>query len=645
MTTTLRHKLSRLTLVTVGLSLLLTLVVGCSFGVWVTLKWQNRLLDLTAQAVSSQSTPALTFQDAAAAEQSLQSAFHDTDIRAAYLYTDGGELLAEASHPGAQTVVAPQHPGPAGIQRSGLDFRLVHPIRLGDGQLGTLVLVGRMSEFLRLVWIYTAFFLMAYAVVLILIWLLTRRLRRDIEEPITALATAARNITWGNDYSVRVPIQRNDELGVLVSDFNAMLQEIEGQDLALRRYQNHLQDLVDDRSAQIQRESAAKKSLERQLMRAQRLESLGTLAGGVAHDLNNVLSPILLSVETLKDLYPDPRGQKLLALLEAAARRGSAIVKQILTFARGSEGDFVPLDLRHPLKETLGIIQQTFPRGIEIRSEFPDTHCSLMGDATQLHQLFLNLCVNARDAMPEGGTLALSIRRRLLDEPYARVHLDARPGIYFQVAIEDTGEGMSAETLDRIFEPFFTTKGVGRGTGLGLSTVHAIAKAHGGFLTCYSEPGKGTAFNVFLPALDEEMPRTEPLKASDALPHGHGELILVVDDETFIREVTCQTLETYGYQTLTAMDGVEAVKLFRDRHDEIAVVLTDMMMPNLDGHAAIKAIREIQPGARIIAASGIHSHNRQDLPPAERPDAFLPKPFAADTLLWALHRILPRRQD
>src|SRR6185295_3029803 len=334
-----------------------------------------------------------------------------------------------------------------------------------------------------------------------------------------------------------------------------------------------------------------KKGMEAQFLRAQRMESIGTLAGGIAHDLNNVLSPILMAIDMLQLKTTDEASKKWLEVLRANAERGGDMVRQVLSFARGVEGERVALQPKHLIKEIVKILRETLPKSIEINFQLPDDLWIISADATQVHQVLMNLCVNARDAMLEGGSISIKAENALLDENYARMHLEAKPGRFVVVTVSDTGPGMPTEVQSRIFEPFFTTKEMSKGTGLGLSTALTIVKSHGGFMNVYSEVNKGSQFAVYLPALDAPG-KTEPSALQTDLPTGNGELILVVDDEESIREITRGTLETFGYEVLTARDGTEAVGLYADRKNEIALVLTDMMMPFMDGPATIRALRK-----------------------------------------------------
>jgi PAS domain S-box-containing protein len=379
-----------------------------------------------------------------------------------------------------------------------------------------------------------------------------------------------------------------------------------------------------------------KAKLEIQFMRAQRMESLGTLASGIAHDLNNILAPLLMSIEILRTRLQG-EGEQWLNILDNSVKRGAGLIKQILAFGRGAEGKHLPLQFRHIVKEYARIIKETFPKSINIIIEIPNDLWIISGDGTQLQQLLMNLCVNAKDAMPNGGILRISASNFMVDENYARSHVDAKPGPYINLNISDTGVGIDPRIIDKIFEPFFTTKEIGRGTGLGLSTVFAIIKGHGGFINVYSELNKGTSFSVHLPAIiTEEFTETE--KEREAIPHGHNELLLLVDDEFSIREITGSTLEAYGYKVLKADNGLSAIDLFSKNKENIKAIIMDMVMPDMDGYVAINKIKEINPDIKIIANSGLADQKKriEDLNVNE----FLVKPFSADVLLKTIYKLL-----
>lgn len=378
-----------------------------------------------------------------------------------------------------------------------------------------------------------------------------------------------------------------------------------------------------------------KKQLEAQFYRAQRLESIGTLASGIAHDLNNILSPILISSQLLQTRISDASNQKLLKTMETNAKRGAAIIKQVLSFARGVEGERKILQVRHLISEIKHIIEETFPKSIEFYTKIASDLWPVSGDVTQLHQMLLNLCVNARDAMPDGGTLRISAANLFIDRNYTRMNLEARLGPYIAITVADTGIGIPPEILDRIFEPFFTTKQQSKGTGLGLSSVMGIIKSHGGFVKVSSNVGQGTQFQVFLPAVEAlETPQVE----NPELPRGNGELILIVDDEASIIEISKTSLETYNYRALAARNGLDAIALYAKHQTELSVVLIDMMMPYMDGLTLIRQLQQMNPQVNIITMSGLLSNEK--LGEAVGVKAFLSKPFTIKELLNTIQAIL-----
>ncbi|MEP6922489.1 MAG: PAS domain S-box protein [bacterium] len=382
-----------------------------------------------------------------------------------------------------------------------------------------------------------------------------------------------------------------------------------------------------------------KKRMEAQFLRAQRMESIGTLAGGIAHDLNNVLTPILMAIDMLDLKATDEGSKRLLGVLRSNAQRGGDMVQQVLSFARGVEGERVALQPKHLIKEIVKILRETLPKSVEIAYQLPDDLWIISADATQIHQVLMNLCINARDAMPDGGSISIKGENVFIDESFTRVHIEAKPGRFVLVTVSDAGGGMSPEIQSRIFEPFFTTKEMTKGTGLGLSTALTIVKSHGGFVNVYSEINKGSQFALYLPAMDAPGKEAERVLQTN-FPLGNGELILVVDDEESIREITRATLETFGYRVLTAGDGTEALAVYAGKKDEIAVVLTDMMMPFMDGPATIRTLQKMNPQIRIIAASGLTAGNKTGAGTLDGAKMFLSKPYTAEKLLRAISQVL-----
>jgi two-component system cell cycle sensor histidine kinase/response regulator CckA len=381
------------------------------------------------------------------------------------------------------------------------------------------------------------------------------------------------------------------------------------------------------------------KKLESQFLRAQRLEGIGTLASGIAHDLNNILSPILMSCGILRRDFEDEDTLKMLNIIESSAERGAGIVKQVLTFARGVEGERVLIQLKHLVNELSKVMSQTFPRNIDIQTNFPPDLWTVLGDATQLHQVLLNLCVNARDAMPTGGAITLSAENVDIDAHFASMNPGAQLGPHVALRSADTGSGMTPEVMEKIFDPFFTTKEVGKGTGLGLATVIGIVKSHGGFLTVQSEVGVGTTFSVFLPS-SQDANDAHAEKEEAPVVGGNNELVLVVDDEPPIREALVRTLTANGYRAYTAEDGSDALALYFQRRSEISVVLTDIAMAQMDGVTLVRSLRRLDPGVRVIVSSGHFQKENMVILEGLGVKTFLDKPYTAEKLLRAMREVL-----
>jgi len=381
------------------------------------------------------------------------------------------------------------------------------------------------------------------------------------------------------------------------------------------------------------------KKTEEHLLRAQRMESIGTLAGGIAHDLNNILSPIVMSVEMLGLKDNDPETKRWLSLIGENAERGADLIKQVLTFARGLEGERIPVQVKHIVKDLVNVLHETLPKSISLKYDVATSPWLISADPTQIHQVLMNVCLNARDAMPDGGTLKVAVENIKIDENYVRMNPEARPGGYVQMTVEDTGTGMKEETVKRIFDPFFTSKALGHGTGLGLSTALTIVKSHEGFINVYSELGRGTRFSIALPAMEDEV-ETAVQESASAYRRGNGETVLVIDDEENIIQITVATLEHFGYKTISAADGAEGLAVYKERPGKVDLVLTDMSMPEMDGPSMIKALRSIDPSIKIVGMSGLMNSEQTAELESLQVAAFLTKPFTAEKLLNAISDVL-----
>ena len=390
--------------------------------------------------------------------------------------------------------------------------------------------------------------------------------------------------------------------------------------------------------------------LEAKFLRAQRVESIGSLASGIAHDLNNILTPILMCAPLLTQEETHEGREEVAQTILSSAQRAVEIVKQLLNFARGKDGTKGPIQIRHILSDMAKLARETFPRTISVDLKCDSDLWTVQADTTQMHQVFLNLCVNARDAMPNGGRLTLFAENVILDEHYVAMHKDTVPGPYVRIQVEDTGTGISEEHQCRIFETFFTTKSEGQGTGLGLTTVQGIVHDHKGFVTFRSKVGKGTNFTIHLPAATTEEQQQPCLdQPSKDVPCGRGELILVVDDEPSICESTRRTLERHGYAVLEATNGIEGLARFSGHRDDIRCVVTDSIMPLMDGVTFCRALRAISPDIAIVVSSGglVGKGSSDALRAFEELGGLriLHKPHTAEVLLQTLAEMLQPVSD
>lgn len=384
-----------------------------------------------------------------------------------------------------------------------------------------------------------------------------------------------------------------------------------------------------------------RRKLETQLVRAQRMESIGTLAGGVAHDLNNVLTPILLSIDLLAAKAGSDEDRLLIEKTKASATHGAALVQQLLAFARGAEAKRIRLDPATALAELRALIRQSLSASIQLSIPASDRPWPIQADVTQFNQVLINLCINARDAMPHGGVIEIVTRNVSVGSDLAGANPGARPGPYVRISVIDTGSGIPPGILEKIFDPFFTTKAAGKGTGLGLSMVAGILKSHGGFVQVESEPGRGSAFHLFFPALQQTTP---PPSREDSAPavRGAGEGILLIDDEPAVRETLQLLLQRAGYRVFAAGDGHAGIEEFQRHRGEVSLVITDMMLPDQIGTEVVKSLRRLDATVPIIAISGMMGSGDFDelthLTPAVE---CLAKPLSPSALLRAVRRGLP----
>ncbi len=458
-----------------------------------------------------------------------------------------------------------------------------------------------------------------------------------------AIGRLASTVHYDKDTS---QLEEATRLTIERGEWNGELRQLtrSGQEVIVEGHWTLLRDIQGEPKniLAINTDITEKKKLEANFLRAQRLESIGTLASGIAHDLNNVLSPIVMGAQMLQMKLQDPQSQRLLDLMQSNANRGADMIKQVLSFAKGISGQRIVLQPRHLIREIVRIAEETFPKSVRIEQRLAEDLWTINGDTTQLHQVLLNLCVNARDAMPQGGTLTITAENRFMDKLYAQMIKGATAGNFVVITITDTGVGIPPGIIDHIFDPFFTTKEPGQGTGLGLATVQGIVANHGGFITVESNPGLGTKFSIYFPSDVTSGDQKTAIPPAETLL-GNGELILVIDDEAAVREMTSAALEAFGYRALTADNGATALSIFVNHRTEVSLVITDLMMPVMDGIATIRAFRKLNPDLPIIATSGLADSAKSVELEKLRVDLFLEKPYTSKSLLTRIAEALNKR--
>jgi PAS domain S-box-containing protein len=389
---------------------------------------------------------------------------------------------------------------------------------------------------------------------------------------------------------------------------------------------------------------STRKALEAQLFQAHKMEAIGTLAGGVAHDFNNILQAITGFSQLLmmgKD-PADPDYPKIQAI-EQSARKAGDLTGQLLVFSRKVEAKLRPLDLNHEVEMVQRLLERTIPKMIRIELHLSRDLGIINGDPVQIEQVMMNLAVNARDAMPDGGRLVFRTERVALDAGFSLSHPGAVPGEHALLSISDTGHGMAPHVLDHIFEPFYTTKEVGKGTGLGLAMVYGIVKGHGGHIDCSSRAGEGTVFDLYFPVFQMEVSQPHEERTEEAIPRG-SETILLVDDEESLLDIGKEVLKRHGYQVLTANSGEAAIEAYDRMGKTVDLLILDLNMPGMGGLKCLSTLREMNPGARVIIASGYLADDQLRESVRFGASAFVAKPYKLSDFVRAVREVLDRVQ-
>jgi PAS domain S-box-containing protein len=381
--------------------------------------------------------------------------------------------------------------------------------------------------------------------------------------------------------------------------------------------------------------------LQKQFIQAQKMEAVGTLAGGIAHDFNNLLQVVLgYSELMLRRKSERENDYSDLQKIFQAGKSGTELVKSLLMFSRKLEPKYRPVNLNQEIIQVQGLLSRTIPKTIKIDLRLSGDLEPIQADQSQIGQILMNLGVNARDAMPDGGALTIETANVELGQEYCNAHLEAKPGRYVLLTVSDTGHGIDRETLSHIFEPFFTTKSVGKGTGLGLATVYGIVKEHDGLIVCYSEPGQGTTFKLYFHAIQTDE-NVETLESETDIPHG-TETILLVDDDEVVRDLAATVLENFGYQVITAGNGKEALDIFMSQSGKIALVILDLIMPEMDGRQCLNEVLRIDPKTKVIIASGHSVNGNAEEIFLSRAKAFVEKPYDIKDLLKNVRNVLDK---
>jgi len=417
------------------------------------------------------------------------------------------------------------------------------------------------------------------------------------------------------------------------------------KDGSLRQFETTISPIRDKNGVivnfvSVNRDVTQEVALEAQLFQAQKMEAVGTLAGGIAHDFNNLLQVIQGYTEVLQnDVGRNKSSLEALQKIHHSAKRGAELTRQLLTFSRKVQSERRPLDLNREVEQLKKLLERTIPKMIEIELYLSENPAVVSADPIQVEQAIMNLAVNAKDAMPEGGKIVIETERVRLDEHFCRTHLGARPGEYVLLSISDTGHGMNREILDHVFEPFYTTKDVGKGTGLGLAMVYGIVKNHEGYILCYSEVSTGTTFKIYLPAMEQSGQRQKTGEVEDPFKGG-DETILLVDDEEYIRDLGVELLTDAGYKVLTATNGEEGLELYRQKRENIDLVILDLVIPGMGGKKCYEEILKINPKSKILIVSGYSANGPGKEAIKAGAKGFVGKPFDVSHLLETIREIL-----
>ena len=602
-------------------------------------------LSNVAQMLDAQSRDALSAKNSVLATDLFNTLSRVPSIAAAALYTEDGRVLASYLRNQSEAPT-PLSPRADGLQTDTLFLTLTAPIGVDGKRIGTLYIRSDRSSLLRHIQQFLTVMLVVLLISSLVIFKIFSRLQRRIFNPILQLARTISLVSKDRNYTVRAYKQAGDELGELTDGFNAMLGQIQQRDATLEKAHFELEHRMQDRTSKLELEIAERTRLEQQLLQSQKMEALGQLAGGIAHDFNNLLTVIMgnLSLARIQS-DQDAKTAALLQAAEQGAHRASDLTRQLLAVGRRTFNLPRAFDLHEVVTEVVQILKRTIDPRIVIDTPTPEIVWLVHADSGQMFQALMNLCVNARDAMPDGGRLRIALEN-VTRNTHNNPAVDAAPGCFVRLSISDTGIGMEPDTCRRIFEPFFTTKEVGKGLGLGLAMVYGIVTQNKGTITVDSQLNQGSCFTI-------ELPRHIENKANAAVAaelvvenyepssrEGTGETVLVVEDEEQIRNLARRVLEQLGYVVLEAVDGVHGLTVYQEEQQRIAAVILDLTMPKKSGLEVLATLRRLNPAVRVILSSGYSAAAQKLDLPRLGVMAFLQKPYVPNELARTLRNVL-----
>ena len=639
-----RNKQMLISMLTSGVALLLACAGFVLYDVLTAQDEMRQNLLTLAEVLGNNSTGALDFNVPKEATEVLSALKARADVTAACIYTKDGAVFAKYARHGALADFAPPPCQPEGHRFEHDRMLLFHAVEQNGEVVGTVFIQANLDALAQRVQQYLKIGIGVLLAAMLLAFLLSLWFQRYITTPILHLVQATRSVARKKDYALRVEKESTDELGQLIDHFNEMLAQIQARDAELQSAQTQLEQRVIERTQQLQAEVAERKRVEDQLLQAQKMEAVGQLAGGVAHDFNNILAAMILQLDLLREepgLTPALREE--IKEVEKGAHRAAELTRQLLLFSRRQIMQMKPLDLNEVLADLLKMLRRLLGEHIDITIHGDAAPLWVDADQGMMQQVVMNLCVNARDAMPQGGRLTLGTRALEIQPAEVLTNTEARPGRFVCLTVADTGCGMDAQTLPHIFEPFFTTKEIGKGTGMGLATVYGIVKQHQGWVEVESATNVGTAFRIYLPARPAA-PDGKGTAALPPMPRG-TETILVVEDDEPLRKLSVTTLRRLGYNVLEAPHGAAALRQWNDYGGSVDLLLTDMVMPEgISGLDLAQRLRILKANLKIIIATGYSQEMARLSAHKEAADMnFLTKPYEARVLAHAIRNCLDRK--